>query len=165
MTRGSERARLSSQSDETVPAGLLNEFPALPAKSSHSGSQRSTVIALDAGTSSVKAVLARVDARGCELLSEAVCAHAPPTGHAGVAEQDALSWWASAVSAVNSLQGDVGCAAALSLSGQMQSVVLVDQQGMPLSEPLAAPLAPAIECWQATAYHYPRCRSCSALLR
>eukprot|EP00966_Prymnesium_polylepis_P207704 4811316-Prymnesium_polylepis.1 len=116
------------------------------------------VLALDAGTSAAKAVLVARDQRGWALLSEASSTHAPPRGTAGAAEQDAEDWWygggtrtnaahlvlfaprdfvshrcrQSASSAIRSLRIDLSGIAAISLSGQMQSVLLVDAHGSPL---------------------------------
>ena len=93
------------------------------------------ILAIDAGTSSVKALVASRGANGWTLHAKACCEHdAPATGPAGEAEQDPESWWASLVRAVRTLSEstDLGGVAAIALSGQMQSVILVDGDGAPI---------------------------------
>ena len=91
------------------------------------------ILALDAGTSSVKAVVASQSAQGGWVVHAHACsAHDPPDARAtGEAEQNPHSWWAALVRAVRTLseQTDLDAVEAISLSGQMQSVILVDAAG------------------------------------
>jgi len=91
------------------------------------------VLAVDLGTSSVKATLAcrsrdslwHVAARATESL-------APPIARAdGWSEQDPLDWCDAAIRAMRGLLKHPAAAglAAISLSGQMQSLVLADDSG------------------------------------
>ena len=99
------------------------------------------VLALDAGTSSVKAVLVcdeRTSSLRQHVLAEATCAHERPSGTGGVSEQQAESWWNSAETAIRSLGVSLRGIAAISLSGQMQSVILVGGNDG------RTPLAPAL---------------------
>ncbi|KAL1503278.1 hypothetical protein AB1Y20_011331 [Prymnesium parvum] len=89
------------------------------------------VLALDAGTSAVKAVCVTLSHRRWDLVSEATSRHSDPEGSSGAAEQNAAEWWESAVRAARELRVTQPLLA-ISLSGQMQSVVLVDKGGRPL---------------------------------
>lgn len=89
------------------------------------------VVALDVGTSAVKAVL--VDGAGAVLAS----ASAPLRVDAprpGWAEQDPAAWWAGALAALAALgarapAGALARAVAVGLSGQMHSSVFLDRAG------------------------------------
>ena len=91
------------------------------------------ILAFDAGTSSVKAVVASQSSQGGWVVhAQAVSAHdAPDTRASGEAEQNPHSWWEALVRAVRTLaeQTDLDTVEAISLSGQMQSVILVGATG------------------------------------
>ena len=93
------------------------------------------ILAIDAGTSSVKAVVASQpdgDGTGWVVHAHACSAHDPPDSRAaGEAEQNPHSWWLALVRAVRTLseQTDLDAVEAIGLSGQMQSVILVDAAG------------------------------------
>lgn len=94
------------------------------------------VLALDAGTSCVKAALVR---RNLEVVSSAEAALSPPAdgGCAGGAEQDSEAWWAAAVGASKQLTRPEGALVTLiALSGQMQSTLLLHADGAPLTPAL-----------------------------
>jgi len=81
----------------------------------------------------VKAVVASQSAQGGWLVHAHACsAHDPPDARAtGEAEQNPHSWWAALVRAVRTLseETDLDAVEAIGLSGQMQSVILVDATG------------------------------------
>ena len=91
------------------------------------------ILAFDAGTSSVKAVVASQSSQGGWVVHAYACsAHDPPDARGtGEAEQNPHSWWEALVRAVHMLseQTDLDVVEAISLSGQMQSVILVDAAG------------------------------------
>ena len=91
------------------------------------------ILAFDAGTSSVKAVVASQSSQGGWVVHANACsAHDPPDARGtGEAEQNPHSWWEALVRAVHMLseQTDLDVVEAISLSGQMQSVILVDAAG------------------------------------
>ena len=91
------------------------------------------ILAFDAGTSSVKAVVASQSSQGGWVVHAYACsAHDPPDARGtGEAEQNPHSWWEALVRAVHMLseQTDLNVVEAISLSGQMQSVILVDAAG------------------------------------
>lgn len=91
------------------------------------------ILAFDAGTSSVKAVVASQSSQGGWVVHAHACsAHDPPHARAtGEAEQSPHSWWEALARAVRMLseQTDLDAVEAISLSGQMQSVILVDAAG------------------------------------
>ena len=95
-----------------------------------------TILSIDAGTSSVKAVLASHSAEtGWVVHAQAVASHDPPTpGASGEMEQDPASWWSSLARAVQSLSSTESLeeVEAIGMSGQMQSVILVDGAGTAL---------------------------------
>jgi len=94
------------------------------------------ILALDAGTSCVKAALVR---RNLEVVSSAEAALSPPAdgGYAGGAEQDSEAWWAAAVGASKQLTRPEGALVTLiALSGQMQSTLLLHADGAPLTPAL-----------------------------
>lgn len=107
------------------------------------------VLALDAGTSSVKAVLATSAlvaeaggwTGGWTVDAATTVPLAPPRGvdHlAGASEQEASAWWDAAVEAIREvlLLAEAGSVSAVALSGQMQSLVLLDGDGDPLHRAL-----------------------------
>ena len=92
------------------------------------------ILAFDAGTSSVKAVVASQSSQGGWVVHAYACsAHDPPDarGTGCEAEQNPHLWWEALVRAVHmvSEQTDLDVVEAISLSGQMQSVILVDAAG------------------------------------
>ena len=91
-------------------------------------SQSDVILALDLGTSSLKALLVAPDGR---LLSTA--RHPYPTAHPkpGFAEQAPEEWWRSAVSAVAEVRG-AGKVAAIAVTGQMHGTVLLDERRQPV---------------------------------
>ena len=97
------------------------------------GLVRPMILAFDAGTSSVKAVVASQSSQGGWVVHANACsAHDPPDARGtGEAEQNPHSWWEALVRAVHMLseQTDLDVVEAISLSGQMQSVILVDAAG------------------------------------
>jgi xylulokinase len=86
------------------------------------------VVALDIGTSSTKAVL--FGYRGV-VEAEAQAKHPISNPAPGRQEQDARDWWESTVAAVRDLDGRSD-AAAIVLSGTMQNVIAVGDDGEPL---------------------------------
>ena len=97
------------------------------------------ILAFDAGTSSVKAVVASQSSQGGWVVHAYACsAHDPPDARGtGEAEQNPHSWWEALVRAVHMLseQTDLDVVEAISLSGQMQSVILVDAAGAAVHHP------------------------------
>lgn len=94
---------------------------------------RALIVGHDLGTSGDKASLH--DARGRLLASHTE--HYPADFRAGgVAEQDPDRWWAACCAATRALMAETGAGtdevACMVLSGQMQSLVLVDSAGDPL---------------------------------
>lgn len=85
-------------------------------------------LGLDVGTSSVKALLLGADGDVVECRS---AAHAlTPTP--GAVEADPRGWWTAALEAIAQLDGPLHEVAAVGLSGNMSSVVLLDGTGTPL---------------------------------
>ena len=95
-------------------------------------SRPETILALDLGTSSLKALLVATDG---QVLATA--RHSYPTEHPalGHAEHDPAAWWRAAVSAVVEVTS-AGNPVAIAVTGQMHGTVVLDGHG--------APLAPAI---------------------
>ena len=95
------------------------------------------MLALDAGTSSIKAVLTSIDAATGAATVEAV--HAEPLPPPVNSEMDAALWWDASVRALDAVitkgggEGTVDC---ITLSGQMQSTLLIRQDGTPLRNAL-----------------------------
>ncbi|MDW5595612.1 FGGY family carbohydrate kinase [Conexibacter stalactiti] len=86
------------------------------------------VLGLDVGTSSVKALV--LDGDG-EVLECRSAAHAlTPTP--GAVEADPRGWWEAALAAIAQLDAPLAEIAAIGLSGNMSSVVLLDGDGAPL---------------------------------
>ncbi len=97
----------------------------------------STVLSLDAGTSSIKAVLAQRNPQGgwqvLAHIAEPIAAPTTVGGIVGSSEQDAEAWWRAALLCIKGLLARVSVRVdAIALSGQMQSVVLLDAQLMAL---------------------------------
>lgn len=90
--------------------------------------QRDAILALDLGTSSLKALLVATDGR---VLASS--RHPYPTTHPepGFAEQDPDDWWQATVAAVSAAR-DAGSVAAISVTGQMHGTVLLDDALRPL---------------------------------
>ena len=111
------------------PPGLYDDDGAPPAP------QEEYLLSLDAGTSSIKAAVIEVRNSGeRRVVSFSIESLPPPAAVAGIAgssEQDAEAWWAAATRAI---QRAVAAqpVQAVALSGQMQSVVLLDGAGAPL---------------------------------
>jgi xylulokinase len=100
------------------------------------GSAGSQVLGIDVGTSGLKAVLLDADGR---TVDEATASYALRTPRPGRAEQDPEDWWAATCRAVGELWARGQSAhnvEAVGLTGQMHSLVLLDEAG--------AVLAPAI---------------------
>ena len=94
------------------------------------------ILAIDAGTSSVKAILASPAAGGWRVLARAshpLDAPAAPAGGAG-AEQEPEQWWSAARAAIAEVRRACPDRAvdALGLSGQMQGLVLCGADGAAL---------------------------------
>jgi xylulokinase len=96
------------------------------------------VLALDAGTSSIKAVLANIEeATGAATVE---LSHVEPLPPPLNSEMDASIWWSAALTAIDCVlmrpaaKGEVvDC---ITLSGQMQSTLLIQQDGTPLRNAL-----------------------------
>lgn len=85
------------------------------------------VLAVDAGTSSVKVGLI---ARNGRLVADASVGYRTRTRPGGFFEQDAADWWTAFVKAVSSLPSrQRQHVRAISMTGQMQDVILVDDTG------------------------------------
>ena len=87
-------------------------------------------VGIDLGTSGVK--VAAVDADG-RLVAKASAPYSLDTPHPGWAEQDPERWWDATVEAVQRLAGEVDASRvqAIGLSGQMHTLVLLDESGRP----------------------------------
>lgn len=98
------------------------------------------ILALDAGTTCVKAILVRVDQDGLTTVICAAASPALPLPRAPMdngAEQDAHEWWDAACAAVQSLPCNMAKDVQLvALSGQMQSTLLLDSKCCPCSPAL-----------------------------
>ena len=91
------------------------------------------VLAVDAGTSALKAVL--YDQHG-RLLASARKNYAYQTPHPGWAEGNPDDWWQALVAAVQELNNsswDLQKVKAIGITGQMHTLVLLDQDGQVLS--------------------------------
>ncbi|MDZ7801971.1 MAG: xylulokinase [Trueperaceae bacterium] len=88
------------------------------------------VLGIDLGTSSVKVVA--VDANG-RIAARASRAYALDTPRPGWAEQDPESWWTATADAVREVAKAVGSGEvrAVGFSGQMHTLVLLDDAGRP----------------------------------
>lgn len=90
------------------------------------------ILAIDAGTSALKAVLYTTTG---QVLTTATRRYDYYTPHPGWAEADPLDWWAALVAAVADLRAagfDLQAVQALGLTGQMHTAVLLDKAGHPL---------------------------------
>jgi len=93
------------------------------------------LLGLDLGSSSLKALLMAPDGR---VMAEASAPYATLAPAPGFAEQDPRAWWLAAGRATRAAlaaAGDVGVTpevAAVGLSGQMHTLVLVDGRGEPV---------------------------------
>ncbi len=87
-------------------------------------------VGIDLGTSSVKVVA--VDREG-RLVAQAAASYSLDTPHPGWAEQDPDRWWDATVDAMQRLAADIDTSEvrAVGLSGQMHTLVLVDESGRP----------------------------------
>lgn len=107
MTRGAKEPQASSR-DRSEPSGR--------------------VIGIDVGSSSVKALVLAGDGSVVECVS---AAHAlVPTP--GAVEADANGWWDATIAALRQLRTPLSGIAAVGLSGNMSSVVLLDEAREPL---------------------------------
>src|ERR1051325_9852903 len=87
------------------------------------------LLGLDVGTSGLKAVL--LDENG-RAVDEATASYPLRSPNPGWTEQDPEDWWAATCEALNALwsRGNAASSgAAIGLSGQMHSLVLVDASG------------------------------------
>lgn len=138
MTRGAKEPQASSR-DRSEPSGR--------------------VIGIDVGSSSVKALVLAGDGSVVECVS---AAHAlVPTP--GAVEADANGWWDATIAALRQLRTPLSGIAAVGLSGNMSSVVLLDEAREPLRPaPLLADPA-ALPSWPRStrrcAPTSPRCRA------
>ncbi len=96
-------------------------------------SARQLIIAHDLGTSGDKASLHAADGR---LLASHTVRYGTEFGPGGTAEQDPREWWSAFCAATRRLLSETGSAAGeiacVAMSGQMQSLVLVDDRDEPL---------------------------------
>lgn len=88
---------------------------------------RRTLLVLDAGTSSVKAVLFDLEGR---VRGEHEVPYATTSLAGGREEQNPLDWWSAAVAAARHL--DLSAVERISLAGTMQSVIPVGADGNPV---------------------------------
>jgi xylulokinase len=90
-----------------------------------------TLLGLDLGSSSLKALLLDLDGRTLAVRSASYPTTAPA---AGWAEQSVDDWWAACVAATRAVLADVPGAdvIGIGLSGQMHTVVLLDASGVPV---------------------------------
>jgi xylulokinase len=84
------------------------------------------VVVIDAGTSSIKAVL--IDRSGAVAASSAVDLAAALSPEPGWSEQDPEIWWRAAIAAARGLAFEAA-PVAFALTGAMQNVILLDRQG------------------------------------
>lgn len=87
-------------------------------------------VGIDLGTSSVKVVA--VDAEG-RLVAQASATYPLDTPHPRWAEQNPNRWWDATVEAMQRLAADIDASEvrAIGLSGQMHTLVLLDESGQP----------------------------------
>ncbi|MBK8023848.1 MAG: hypothetical protein IPK19_21040 [Chloroflexi bacterium] len=87
-------------------------------------------LALDIGTTGVKAALIRVQGDALHLVRSA--GHEIPTAteEGGIIEQSARDWWAAACAATRDLSPVE--AEAIAITGQMQDLILLDADGEPI---------------------------------
>ncbi len=94
---------------------------------------RRKIVAHDLGTSGDKASLHAADGR---LLASRTVHYPADFGPGGRAEQDPADWWSAFCTATRALLADTGTTsdevACVVLSGQMQSLVLVDATDQPI---------------------------------
>jgi xylulokinase len=89
------------------------------------------ILAIDAGTSCIKAVVVSLP-EGVVHNETAHPLDPPASASSGYAEQRAEQWSDATAAAIRSLGAGPGGVDAIALSGQMQSVLLVDVDGQPL---------------------------------
>src|SRR5262249_52478067 len=90
------------------------------------------ILAIDAGTSALKAVLYTADG---QVLTTAARRYEYLTPQSGWAEADPLDWWNALGAALADLRTagfDLQAVRALGLTGQMHTAVLLDGAGHPL---------------------------------
>jgi xylulokinase len=94
---------------------------------------RTLLIGIDIGTTAVKGTL--IDTEG-RLLAEASHAHDLLSKESGWAEEDPSDWWEGTLAVLKELAGRQaefgGAVAALSTSGMVPALVLVDEAGTPV---------------------------------
>lgn len=86
-------------------------------------------LVIDVGSSGVKAALMRDDG---EIVATADSPYSTFSAEGGVVEQDADDWWQAAVTACHSLGRDRAAVSAVSITGQMQDLVMLDAAGRPV---------------------------------
>ncbi|MBK9121724.1 MAG: hypothetical protein IPM16_01195 [Chloroflexi bacterium] len=86
-------------------------------------------LVLDVGSSGVKAVLMRDDGA---IVTMADAPYSTFSAEGGVVEQDANDWWKAAVAACHALGHDRAEVGAISVTGQMQDLVMLDAAGTPV---------------------------------
>ena len=84
------------------------------------------VVALDVGTSAVKAALVAGDGSVAQVAEVPLATSHPRPGWV---EQDPSAWWEAAVASVRALGAEATTAAALAVTGQMQDLVPVHADG------------------------------------
>ena len=87
------------------------------------------VVALDVGTSAVKAALVGGDGTVAQVAEVPLATSHP---HPGWMEQDPSAWWEASIAAVRALGREAAGAAALAVTGQMQDLVPVRGDGTPV---------------------------------
>lgn len=86
-------------------------------------------LVLDVGTSGVKAALVRDDAR---IIRAAVENYPTHNAAGGVVEQNAGDWWKAVVAACLALGSERASVSAIVVTGQMQDLILIDENGSQL---------------------------------
>jgi xylulokinase len=88
-------------------------------------------LAFDIGTTGTKAAL--IDGRG-RVRHSAYTAYPTYTADGGYVEQNAADWWKAVIAVCRDLSGSsaLGSVEGIALTGQMQNVILVDEDGNPV---------------------------------
>lgn len=88
-------------------------------------------VGIDIGTTAVKLVAANTNG---DILFEDSTEHPLLSPHSGFAEEDPILWWSGTVKLLRRLAGaiDPGRVAAISCSGMVPTVILVDADGLPV---------------------------------
>ncbi|MDX2136798.1 MAG: FGGY family carbohydrate kinase [Chloroflexota bacterium] len=85
-------------------------------------------LAFDVGTTGVKAALV---SQAGEVIASATREYPTETADGGVVEQDANLWWQAAAAAATEITAG-HAVSAIVVTGQMQDLILIDGEGMPL---------------------------------